>query len=129
VTRDEDTVRQLLAAVDAGDTPRALGLLTDDVHFRFGSAEPTVGRDGVAANAAALRTTIAGLSHELDTIWAVDEPDPAVICETAVTYERHDGSRLTLPCLNVFRLREGRIADYRIYMDINPLFAPVAQGE
>jgi ketosteroid isomerase-like protein len=127
VTRDEDTVRELLAAVDAGDAQRALGLLTDDVRFQFGSAEPTVGQEGVAANAAVLRTAIAGLSHELDTIWTVGEPDPAVICELAVTYERHDGSRLTLPCLNVFRLRDGRIADYRIYMDINPVFAPVSQ--
>jgi hypothetical protein len=31
----------------------------------------------------------------------------------AVTYRRHDGTRLTLPCLKVFRLRAGRIADWR----------------
>jgi hypothetical protein len=41
----------------------------------------------------------------------------------AVTYERHDGTRLTLPCVNVFRLRQGLIADYRVYMDINPLLS------
>ena len=46
-----------------------------------------------------------------------------MICEMQVTYERHDGTRLTLPCLNVFRFREGRIADYRVYMDLNPVFA------
>jgi ketosteroid isomerase-like protein len=123
MTRDERTVRELFAAMDAGDTARALGLMTDDVGFRFGSAEPTVGRAALAANADEMAAAIASLTHELFAVWTVNEPEPAVLCEMAVTYTRHDGSRVTLPCLNVFRLRDGRIADYRIYMDINPVFA------
>jgi ketosteroid isomerase-like protein len=121
MTADERTVRELFAALDAGDAPRALSLLTDDVRFQFGSTEPVVGHEGVAGNGAAMATTVASLSHDLHTVWAVDE---AVICEMAVTYARHDGSRLTLPCLNVFGLREGRFADYRISMDVNPVFVP-----
>jgi hypothetical protein len=27
-----------------------------------------------------------------------------------------------LPCCNVFRLRDGFVADYRVYMDINPVY-------
>jgi ketosteroid isomerase-like protein len=123
MTRDEHTVRELFAALDAGDTTAALQLMTEDVEFRFGSADPTVGRAAIANNAAAMAGVVASLSHELLAVWTVEEPEPAVICEMAVTYHRHDGSRVTLPCLNVFRLRTGRIADYRIYMDINPVFA------
>jgi ketosteroid isomerase-like protein len=73
-----------------------------------------------------MATVVASLSHKLLAVWTVEDPQPAVIGEAAVTYERHDGSRLTLPCVSVFRLREGRVADYRIYMDINPVFAPQA---
>ena len=124
MTRELRVVRELFAALDAGDAPRALGMLTEDVHFQFGSAKPSVGHEGVLANAIAVQTTIARLSHELCAVWVVDEPEPAVICEMAVTYERHDRSKLTLPCVNVFRLRDGRIADYRIYMDANPVFSP-----
>ena len=108
--------------MDAGDASRALDLMTEDVGFRFGSAEPTVGRAPIADNAIAMAAVVASLSHELRTVWTVDQPEPAVICEMAVTYRRHDGSELTLPCLNVFRLRDGRIADYRIYMDVHPVF-------
>jgi ketosteroid isomerase-like protein len=122
MTPDERTVRDLFAARDAGDTSRVLGLMTDDVRFRFGSAEPTVGRAAIVANATAMAGTVASLSHELLAVWTVEKPEPAVLCEMAVTYQRHDGSRVTLPCLNVFRLRDGRIADYRIYMDANPVF-------
>jgi ketosteroid isomerase-like protein len=73
-----------------------------------------------------MATVVASLSHKLLAVWTVEDPQPAVIGEAAVTYERHDGLRLTLPCVSVFRLREGRVADYRIYMDINPVFAPQA---
>jgi ketosteroid isomerase-like protein len=123
MTPDERTVRALFEALDTGDAPRALGLMTEDVGFRFGSTEPTVGRAAIAANATAMAGAIASLSHELLAVWTVAEPESAVLCEMAVTYQRHDGSRVTLPCLNVFRLRDGRIADYRIYMDVNPVFA------
>jgi ketosteroid isomerase-like protein len=124
MTAEELTVRALFAALDAGDIARVLRLFTEDVRFQFGNAEPTLGPDAFAASAANLQAVVAGLSHELAVIWTVQEPDRAVICEMAVTYERHDGSRLTLPCLNVFRLRQGLIADYRVYMDMNPLLSP-----
>jgi ketosteroid isomerase-like protein len=94
------------------------------VRFQLGNAPPTVGHESFADSTAILHGAVAALSHELTTVWTVQTPEPAVICEMAVTYRRHDGTRLTLPCLNVFRLREGRVAEYRIYMDMNPLFSP-----
>jgi ketosteroid isomerase-like protein len=123
MTSDERTVRELLAALDAGDIEAALGFMTEDVAFRFGSAEPTVGRAAMAGAAATMADVVAGMSHEFLAVWTTGEPDSAVICEMAVTYTRHDGSELTLPCVSVFRVRDGRVADYRIYMDINPVFA------
>jgi ketosteroid isomerase-like protein len=126
VTGDENTVRRLFAAIDSGDIACVLSLMTEDVAFRFGSAEPTTGKAAIADNAAGMARVVESLSHELDAVWTVEQPQPAVLCETAVTYRRHDGSQITLPCFNVFRLRRGRVADYRIYMDVNPVF--VAEG-
>jgi ketosteroid isomerase-like protein len=120
---DERTVRELLAALDGGDTAQAMSLLSEDIHFRFGSAEPVVGHSGLAAQSTALHAVVASMSHDILSVWTVDEPASTVICDMAVTYERHDGVRLTLPCVNIFSLRDGRIVDYRIYMDINPVFA------
>jgi hypothetical protein len=34
-----------------------------------------------------------------------------------------EGQRLSLPCANIFRLRDGLVADCRIFMDIKPVFA------
>jgi ketosteroid isomerase-like protein len=123
MTPEERAVRELFAALDAGDVRSALGLMTEDVTLRFGNADPVVGHAAIAAQFTTMAGVIASMSHELRAVWTTGEPDPAVICEMNVTYHRHDGSQLTLPCANVFRLRDGRIADYRIYMDVNPVFA------
>jgi ketosteroid isomerase-like protein len=122
VTSDERTVRRLFAALDSRDIASALGLMTEDVAFRFGSAEPTIRKPAIAANATAMASVVESLSHEMYSVWTVEQPEPAVLCEIAVTYRRHDSSQVTLPCFNVFRLQRGRVADYRIYMDINPVF-------
>jgi limonene-1,2-epoxide hydrolase len=53
----------------------------------------------------------------------ITAPTTGLLAAGLVTYQRHDGSRVTLPCFNVFRLRDARIADYRIYVDANPVFA------
>jgi ketosteroid isomerase-like protein len=50
-------------------------------------------------------------------MWSVDD---VVITEMAVDYERLDGRKVTLPCCNVFRVRDGLISDYRVYLDIGP---------
>jgi hypothetical protein len=41
-----------------------------------------------------------------------------------VYYRRLDGVELNLPCCHVFRLRDGRVYDYLMYMAVNPVFAP-----
>ena len=46
----------------------------------------------------------------------------AIIAELRVHYTRLDGTELTLPCCNVFRVRDGAVADYRVYMDITPVY-------
>ena len=128
MTPEERTVRELFAALDAGDIESALSSMTEDIAFRFGNADPVVGQAAIAAQFTTMAGIIASMSHGLLAIWTTGEPDPAVICEMAVTYRRHDGSQVTLPCANVFRLWGGRIADYRIYMDVNPVFAKQEVG-
>jgi hypothetical protein len=46
-----------------------------------------------------------------------------VIAAMRVHYTWLDGQELTLPCCNLFGTRAGQVDDYRVYMDINPVFA------
>jgi ketosteroid isomerase-like protein len=115
-------IRRLFASVDAGDVERVVGCVTDGVKFRFGSAEPISGKTALRAASREFASSIAGVRHEIIDAW---QPESGtVVVELRVTYQRHDGVELTLPCCNIFRLSgTGLVDDYRIYMDVNPVFA------
>ena len=47
----------------------------------------------------------------------------ASIAEAEVTYTRKDGTSVTLPVVTIYRTDGELIDDYRIFMDVAPLFA------
>jgi ketosteroid isomerase-like protein len=110
----------LFAAIDAKDTEAFLGFLTDDAVFRFGSAPEAIGQNAIRDGVNGFFTTIAGSTHAIGN---VIESGSTLVCEAEVTYQRHDGSELTLPFTNVFELSGELISHYKIYIDIAPLYA------
>src|ERR1700692_1622820 len=117
-----NTVRVLLGAVDMSHLDTIEALTAPDVHFRFGNADPTDTRSELVAAAQSFRAAIAGIHHEFVDIWEVGYG--AVVAILDVHYRRLDGRELNLPCCNVFRVSDGLVRDYRIYMDVNPAIAP-----
>ena len=111
---------KLFVSIDSMDTEGFLGFIAADAEFRFGSAPPIQGHDGIREAIDGFYSSIAALSHDLQRIVAQDD---TVICEGEVTYTRHDGSTITLPFCNVFETDDGLITLYRIYIDIAPLYA------
>lgn len=83
--------------------------------------DPVAGRDGVRAAVRWFGQAIAGIGHEIVRAWRIGD---TVIVELRVTYTRHDGGELVLPCTNIFDLAgPGLIARYQIFMDMTPVFA------
>jgi ketosteroid isomerase-like protein len=117
----ETTIRELFAATDAKDVVANAAYVADDIELRFGNNEPVVGKAAYEAMSKEFYASLKSLRHEIHSLWTED--DDVVITEMTVHYERLDGRQLSLPCANVFRLRDGLVADYRIFMDINPVFA------
>lgn len=110
----------LFAAIDGGDAGAFVDFLTDDGVFRFGSAPALQGKDAVRAAVDGFFQSIAGCKHVLNKV--LGDAD-TLVCEGDVTYRRHDGSEITLPFTNVFDTDGERIAVYKIYIDIGPLYA------
>jgi ketosteroid isomerase-like protein len=113
--------REILAAVDSGDLDALFRHVTDDVRFQFGNAEVITGRSAFEEASRAFVQSIAAIRHELLDLWEV--AGGTVIAVMNVHYTRLDGQELTLPCCNLFGTRAGQVNDYRVYMDINPVFA------
>jgi ketosteroid isomerase-like protein len=117
----ESEIRRVFEAVDGKDTDYLAHRFAEDVTFRFGNGDAVEGRSAVVATCEAFLASIAGIRHEIEHLWQVGTD--RVVAVMTVHYERLDGGRLSLPCANTFHVRHGEISDYRIYMDITPVFA------
>ena len=117
----EDLAKNLLAAVDRKDTEQFLGFIAEDARFRFGSAPPVTGHDAIRGAVGGFFASIAGLSHALNRVVSSGS---ALLIEGDVTYTRHDKSEITLPFVNVLEVANDLIVDYKIYIDIGPLYEP-----
>jgi ketosteroid isomerase-like protein len=116
-----DHVRAIFAAFDAKDVSALAAFMTDDVRLRLGNAEMVTGKPAFVEAVTAFFASVARFRHHLVDVWSDGE---ALIAELDVQYTRLDGREVTVPCCNVFRLREGSIADYRTYIDATPVYAP-----
>jgi ketosteroid isomerase-like protein len=118
----QNLVRALIRAVDDADYEAIASFTANDVRFRFGNTAPTSTQSELLAAARSFREAIAGLHHTILDLWEVD--DATVIAVMDVNYRRLDGRELTLPCCNIFRVRDEVVNEYLIYMDVNPVLAP-----
>ena len=115
-----DRVRAIFEAFDAKDVSALAALMTDDVRLRLGNAEPVEGKSVFVDAVNAFLGSVAGFRHDVLDIWSDAD---ALIVELDVHYTRLDGGEVTVPCCNVFRLRDGLVSDYRSYIDATPVYA------
>jgi len=113
-------IDRLFKTIDQMDPDEFAAFLTEDGTFVFGNAEPVSGRVAIRDAVAGFYSTIKALQHQVGETW---EGHDTLVAEGRVTYTRHDGSTITLPFVNVFRLQGELVRDYRIHMDITPLYA------
>lgn len=113
-------VRETFKVVDRMDPDAFAELFSEDGLFRFGNWPSVKGRGEISAFVAEFFTSIKALKHRVTDDWRIED---VAIAEVEVTYTRHDDSTVDLTAACIFRLQNEEIADYRIYMDVNPLFA------
>ena len=110
----------VFAAIDRQDTAAFVGFLSDDAVFRFGSAPAVQGREAIFAAVDGFFGSIADLCHSVHNTLARGSTQ---VCEGEVTYTRLDGTQISLPFTDVFEYDGDLISHYKIYMDVNPLYA------
>lgn len=112
----------IFAAIDRRDAAALAKLFAHDAVMTFGNRDPMRGRNAIATGSAAFLTSIAGLRHRIINQWVVGQD---TIAETEVTYTRRDGGKVTIPAVSIWRTAvDGMIANYRVFVDLAPVFAP-----
>jgi ketosteroid isomerase-like protein len=118
------TAREIGAAMfkvsDAMDVDGWVDYQAEDVHFRFGNAEPINGREAVREAIKQFFGMIKGIRHTIIQDWEIED---RVIQQLEVTYTRLDSKEVTVPATNILRFRDGQITEYLIYVDQAPLWA------
>jgi ketosteroid isomerase-like protein len=113
-------VTSVYKAIDTMDEKELAPFLTEDCTFVFGNAKPVVGRAAGAEASKQFMAKIAGIKHDLDDVWRVNDD---IISRIKVTYTRKDGKKMSFPAVTIWHVEGKQIADYRIYVDNTPLFA------
>lgn len=111
-------VSKLFASIDAMDPDTFVSFVTDDAAFRYGSTPPVEGKPAIREYVAGFFSMFKALGHTLEGTWT--HPD-AVFVQGQVHYTNHDGSTLSLPFLNCFKMQGELIQEYLIYIDPTPL--------
>jgi ketosteroid isomerase-like protein len=113
-------VRAIFADIDAFDPDRFIAHLTDDVVFRFGNAEPAVGKPAVREAVAGFFSTIDGLIHHIRQVWNVED---TTIVKVDVEYVRKDGKHVTVPNADILVFDGDLVRNWQIFIDVAPVFA------
>ncbi|WP_375483526.1 nuclear transport factor 2 family protein [uncultured Mycobacterium sp.] len=116
----EAVVRQAFAAIDAMDPDKFVKHLTQDVVFRFGNAEPTVGRTSVQEAVSRFFASIAGMKHQIERVYEIGD---AAVVQIEIEYTRKDGRRVTVPNADILTFEGELVRDWRIYIDVSPVYA------
>jgi ketosteroid isomerase-like protein len=121
MTSAQSLAESVFKTVDAMQPEAFAQFLAEDGAFIFGNMPAAKGRAAVAGAVKQFFSSISGIKHHIAGVW---QEGDTVTVELEVSYTRKDGKVVTLPCANIWKLnQQDKISDYRIFMDVNPVFA------
>lgn len=112
-------VDALSKALDGKQLEEVLSYLTDDCVFVAGNGEAVIGKENIKQVYEAFFPAVQSTKHDVSDIF---EAGDKLVHRGHVTYTRLDGSQLTVPFCDVFKMKGGLIAEYTIYIDWSELF-------
>jgi hypothetical protein len=112
---------RLFKAIDTMNADGFVSYLTDKARLRFGNGPVVTGREKIRETIAGFFVSIKALKHVILETWTYSD---VVILQGEVTYTRKDGSQITLPFMNLYRMKGKLIDEYLVYVDISPLYSP-----
>ncbi|WP_313949872.1 nuclear transport factor 2 family protein [Aphanizomenon sp. FACHB-1401] len=114
-----DLVKRLFSRGEAFDAEGFITFFTDTPVYQFGNFDVCLTKEAIKKSADAFFNQIDAVYHEIKMIWEIGN---VVFVEMDVIYWRKDGSVISLPCSDIFRVEGDKFSELRIFMDVNPVF-------
>lgn len=110
-----DVVTRFCAAWGDGDLDAIMGFFTPDATYHNIPVDPVVGVDAIRATIAGFTAGVESMVFEMVNISAHGN----VVLTERVDYFNYPGKTVKLPVMGTFELRDGAIAAWRDYFDLN----------
>ncbi|MDJ0554268.1 MAG: DUF1857 family protein [Microcoleaceae cyanobacterium MO_207.B10] len=114
-----DLVKRLFSRGEAFDSEGFITFFTDKPLYQFGNFDVCLDKESIRKSADNFFSQINAVYHEIKMMWEVGD---VVFVEMDVLYWRKDGSMVSLPCFDIFRVEGNKFSELRIFMDVNPVF-------
>ena len=106
--------------VDTMDLDKLATLFAEDARVTFGNEHPYQGLSAIRDGVKGFFDTIAGIQHTLVRVWRNGDD---TIAHVNATYQRKDGTEVTLPAATIYHADgTGKIDDYRVFLDVTPIY-------
>jgi ketosteroid isomerase-like protein len=114
VSTKAQAVQAMEQAAFVGDWDKFKSFLSDDVQYRCGNDAEVTGPQAVASFLITMLTKRLALNNlEVRAVW---ETEDAVVSEfNSQGLRIKDNKNVTFPCLDIYRFRDGKIWNWRVF--------------
>lgn len=121
----ETFAHMFFGKVDSQNAEELRSLISNDIRLQMANLDPTSGADEMIAAFKATEERFRSIHHEILGVWTGEVEHGLVVSVEAIArYEIFDGRKVSLPVTSTLRLsQDGKVTDYRIFMDPGPAFA------
>lgn len=106
-----------------GDLKPLLDFFTDDAVYHNIPVDPVVGVEGIRST---VHMFSAGVDHMEFRVLGIAADGPTVMTERVDAFTLADGRTIELPVMGTFEVKDGRIAAWRDYFDLNQFMSQMA---
>ncbi len=121
----EDFARKFFNAVDQQDVQGLIPYLSQDVRLQMANMPDSLGINALVAAFEATEQRFSAIRHDIQGIYTGTWTEGDVVSVEATAHYKIGNDRdVSLPVTSTLRINgEGKISDYRIFMDPTPAFA------
>lgn len=119
-----DVVRRFCAAWSDLDVDAIMGFFTDDAVYHNIPVDPAVGRDAIRATIEGFAAGVQGIDFQVLHIVA----DGPIVLTERIDVFTTGATSIELPVMGTFELRDGKIAAWRDYFDLNQFMSQLPAG-
>ena len=112
-----DWTNDICVAMDSKDYEKFVSYFADDGLFRIANAAPVKGHNAIIKHVKAFFAMLTSSDHNFV------ESDDCITGQGEVNYVQANSNARTITFCDVVYFKKGKITEYIVYVDNNPLFA------